>query len=303
MVAKTFLLKKLYRNPVTIDIISKWVDNRIEQKKDAIVIFSGARGNGKSTGAIKLAKKFKHKFRMRTDILFSREDVINAFKKKEKGVIIADEMIMVGYRREFHNRIQQEFIKLLNTQRDKGNIFIACVPNFANLDKDILSLTFLHIHIAKRGTGYLFCPPESSIFSTDRWKLDECKKLEERFRAKNIAKGVPAWKLPNFVGTMCFTKLTDGQEERYQGIKDEKRTQFFEETSESGELPFNVCRDCKTKARYIRSKEIYRCNSCPNTWNAPERKIDVTTPEVLEVIPLDYSRASRKKDKIEVTIE
>jgi len=302
MVAKTFLLKKLYRNPVTIDIISKWVNNRIEQKKDAIVIFSGARGNGKSTGAIKLAKKFKHKFRMSTDILFSREDVINAFKKKEKGVIVADEMIMVAYRREFHNRAQQEFIKLLNTQRDRGNIFIACVPNFGNIDKDILSLTFLHIHIAKRGTAYLFCPPESSIFSTDRWKMDECKKLEERFRARNIAKGVPAWKLPNFVGTMCFTKLTDGQEERYQRIKDEKRSKFFDENAVSNELPFNVCRDCKNKATYIRSSQVYRCRTCPNNWDAPDKKIDVTPKPLIEVIPLDYTRGSRKKDKIEVTI-
>jgi ribosomal protein L37AE/L43A len=267
-------------------------------------VFSGARGNGKSTGAIKLGLRCDNPFLMGRDVLFSRDDVIKNFKKKEKGIIIADEMIMVGYRREFYNKTQQEFIKLLNTQRDKGNVFIACVPNFANLDKDILGLTFLHIHIAKRGIGYLFCPPPSSIFSNDRWKIDECRKLEERHLMRKIAGGVPAWKLPNFVGTLRFPKLTERQETAYQKIKDEKRNQFFEEGNEIEHQQANSmdrCKECMSKATWKRAKLLWECRNCPNSWKDP--KYSVTTEKDIETIPLTYTRNTSKKSSLGVTIE
>jgi len=304
MVAKKLILKKIYENPLTLSKIAEWVNNRINNKLDAVVVFSGARGNGKSTGAIKLGLRCNNKFLMGRDVLFSRDDVINDFKKKVKGVIVADEMIMVGYRREFYNKNQQEFIKLLNTQRDKGNVFIACVPNFANLDKDILGLTFLHIHVAKRGVAYLFCPPASSIFSTDRWRMDESKKLEERHRINKIAGGIPAWKLPNFVGTLRFPKLTDKQESRYQKIKDEKRNQFFEENGEGDKeqaQSMDRCKECMAKATWKRAKLLWECRNCPNSWKDP--KYSVTTEKNIEVIPLDYSRVSPKNNNLEVTIE
>lgn len=304
MVSKNIILKKIYENPITLAKISEWVNNRINSNLDAVVVLSGARGNGKSTCAIKLALRCDNKFLMKKDVLFSREDVINHFKKKEKGVILADEMIMVGYRREFYNKNQQEFIKLLNTQRDRGNIFIACIPNFANLDKDILGLTFLHIHIAKRGIGYLFCPPPSSIFSNDRWKIDECRKLEERHLIRKIAGGVPAWKLPNFVGTLRFQKLTERQEMKYQEIKDEKRNQFFEEGNEIEQekaKSMDRCKECLSKATWKRAKLLWECRNCPNSWKDPE--YSVTTEKDVEVIPLTYSRINSKNIKTGVTIE
>ena len=61
------------------------------------------------------------------------------------------------------------------------------------------------------------------------------------------------------------------------------------------------CKECMAKATWKRAKLLWECRNCPNSWKDP--KYSVTTEKDIEVIPLDYSRKSKKNNQIEVTIE
>tara|TARA_R100001480_G_scaffold76817_1_gene86940 strand:- start:258 stop:1211 length:954 start_codon:yes stop_codon:yes gene_type:complete len=233
-------LRKIFSMKELVEIAKE----RQVNKFDCNIIVSGARGNGKSTFLFKFLSYFKQ-FKPWEQQVYSRDHVIELLESQTKGIIFDDEAITTMYKREFYNKDQQKLIKMINMYRDNFNIYCSAVPNFYSLDKDIRSLTKIHIHIVKRGMGVVHISNTNQLYQDDPWDVSYNKKLEESFqkkREKNMEAAFPYYKLSSFRGYVRFGDLGPRQRELYEKIKKTKRKELYDK-----EIADNVEEDPKAK--------------------------------------------------------
>ena len=209
-----------------VKIIVKTLSNKF----DFFLIIEGNRGLGKSTLAYHIAravaKEFKkegsknYQFKPMKCLLYSKKEFI-AFLHKWQASGIADEMINVTFNRDFYNEDQKNIIKMINMNRDHGNLIIACVPEFKNLDNQIKNLAKMRISIVRRGIAVIQTP-NRSIYSKDKWDQAINEKIERSWIEKGV-KNPKYTKLTTFRGILKYPKLSEKQEAIYQRVKDEKR--------------------------------------------------------------------------------
>lgn len=200
-----------------VEIIRKMRDN----KYDCIVMIDGKRGIGKSTLGGKIS--YRLGFNPHKNIVYSREDVIKAYAKYKNSVIFADEFINVGYNRDFWDSDQKTLIKLMNMYRDSKNLFIGCVPIFAQLDKHFQSLVKIRLTVIDRGLA-IVQRQLSSIYTSDPWDIKNNIKIESKWLSKG--KKPQYQKLTTFVGFLYFEDLTENQRKEIDEIKEEKRNRL-----------------------------------------------------------------------------
>lgn len=204
----------------SIERLANTIQQAIDNKFDFIIAVDGRRGLGKSTFAVKTAKRFKQ-FKMKKHILFKRDEINKGLAKTKKGVFVLDEMINVIHNRDFYEQEQKKLIKMLNMYRDSGNVIFACVPNFAHLDNQFRDLVKMRIHIERRGLGVIHTPNQSA-YSKDKWDMSINEKIEASWAKRGVYN--PNYKrLTTFRGLIHFNKLTEKQQILYDKIKQEKR--------------------------------------------------------------------------------
>jgi len=205
--------------------------DRLQNRFDAFIVIEGNRGLGKSTLAYKLMKlvkqEMKHRgvkgynFSPRRDLLYQRDEVIKFFHDRKRSAI-GDEFVLAGFSRDFYAESQKDLIKIINTNRDHNNFFIACIPHFKALDTQIKSLTSMRITVVRRGLA-IVQTPNKTIYSIDIWDEAYNMKVEMGWIKNGVQK--PHYsKLTTFRGWLRFSKLSDKQELIYQTIKDDKRS-------------------------------------------------------------------------------
>mgnify|MGYP001586040676 CR=1 FL=1 len=210
------IVKALWGIKELAEIIKKRIDN----KYDCIIVFDGRRGSGKSTGALKIAYCFDE-FKLKRDVVFSREDVLQSLSNKKRGIIIADEVINVIYNREHFLEDQKKLLKYLNMYRDSQNVFIACVPNWSDLDPQFKRLVSIRINVIRRGLAVLHLP-NLTTYSGDPWDTNSNEKIERLWHKKNLFK--PRYhKLTTFKGFIRYGALTPNVATVYEKVKEEKR--------------------------------------------------------------------------------
>lgn len=208
-----------------------WMITQILQNKfDCVIIIEGNRGLGKSTLAIHLSRgvarefkkmgKDKYKFNWNWSFIYSKKET-KRFFHKWRSTGIADEMINVTFNRDFYNEEQKDIIKMMNMNRDHGNLFIACVPQFQTLDNQIKNLCKIRITVVRRGLAVIQTP-NRTIYVKDKWDQATNEKIERDWIKKGI-RNPHYTKLTTFRGLLKFPALTDQQEEKYQKTKDAKR--------------------------------------------------------------------------------
>jgi len=223
--------------------LSEMIIKVVSNKFDFFVIIEGNRGLGKSTLAYHLAKRVSriarkekiegYRFNAKNNLLYKRQEVIR-FLDKRKATGIADEMINVSFNRDFYNEDQKDLIKMLNMNRDHCNLFIACVPEFKNLDTQIKNLCKMRITVVRRGLAVVQTP-NRSIYSVDKWDQKINEKIERKWSEKGI-KHPRYSKLTTYRGMIKFPALSDKDEVKYQKVKDDKRHEIFQEKEkEKGE--------------------------------------------------------------------
>lgn len=202
------------------EVIQQMIDNKF----DCNIIIDGKRGLGKSTLGSKIF--YRLGFTPWKDIVYSREDVIKAFATKHKGRIFADEMINVSYGRDFWDSDQKTLIKIMNMYRDSCNVFIGCVPVFAQLDKHFQSLIKIRLTVISRGVA-LIQRQLSSIYTNDPWDIKNNQKLESKWLARKGSKPTYS-QLSTFIGVLKFSDLTPNQREEIDKVKAEKRSKVVQ---------------------------------------------------------------------------
>ena len=202
---------------------------RQRNKHDCIIVFSGNRGNGKSTGALKLCRKNK-KFKMRHHIIYDRKDSIRLLERMWMGFIMDDEAINSGYKRNFQDSDQKKFVQALNMYRNHGNVYVMCIPKFYALDKDLRDLVKIHVHVIERGFAVVHFPKEDALYSDDIWDVAYNKKIEDEWSkrsGRDPSFMPPFHKLTTFAGYMRYGKLHPSVERKYEAIKEEKRRKIY----------------------------------------------------------------------------
>lgn len=203
-----------------------------EKKFDCIIFISGKRGTGKSTLAYKLASLISSEtpFRPKRDIVYSREETLKHYANKINGIVFADEMINVAYKREFHMTEQIELLKAFDMYRDSRNIFIGCVPIFTDLDVKIQKVCKIWLDVRERGKALIHTQNDSS-YSNDPWDLKNNFKIESDWTIKGVSKPRYA-NLSTCRGLLIYGDLTPLQREEYEAIKAEKRSHVFSKYSD-----------------------------------------------------------------------
>lgn len=218
----------------SIKEIKEILETRQKNEFDGNIAVSGDRGNGKSTLINKLLYRFKN-FKPWKHQVYTRKDVIELLKTQKFGFCWDDEAINSGYKREFQNKGQQEFIKILIAHRDNFNVFASALPNFFSLDKDLRDLYFVHLHVIERGIAVVHMPLQGRLYSQDRWDAKYNAKIEESWskRMQKDSNFKPRYhKLTTFRGYLYFEEMTPKQKELYKKIKDFKRDSGFQTEAE-----------------------------------------------------------------------
>jgi hypothetical protein len=238
--------------------------DRLTNKFDVFMIIEGKRGLGKSTLAYILMCRVRremkkrevegYKFSPRQDLLYQRDDVIKFFhKRKHSGV--ADEMINVTFNRDFYQEQQKDLVKMINMNRDHNNFFIACVPQFKNLDSQIKNLCSMKITVVRRGISIVHTP-NKTIYARDIWDEAFNEKIEREWM-KGGLKNPRYSKLSTYRGFLNFPKLSEKQENIYQKIKDDKRNIIAQDKGieEKKKDPFNIIYE-KLINKQVKNTEI-----------------------------------------------
>jgi len=238
MVKYSWKLKKL------CDMLSQ----KIKNDYDAIVVIDGHTGIGKSTLAIQIARRVKtgEFFHIKKDLVYSQEEFLSQMRKKSYGKIIADEMINVGFARDWYNKKQKDIIKTLNMNRDHNNLIILCVPNFADLDKKIINMCRMRLTVVERGIAIVQLKNQS-LYSADKWDMLVNSKIErEILNKKKRFNPHDYTKLTTFAGFVKFKDLPPTIKAEYRKIKEEKRAKLISEIERLKE---------KKKEPYLRIEE------------------------------------------------
>jgi len=202
------------------------IKDRRNNKFDAIVFIDGVRGIGKSTLAYEICSRVKGAgyFNPKKDIVYSQKDVMEELSRRENDILFVDEAINVAYNRDFYSENQKDLIKMLNMYRDRCNLYIGCIPNFYNLDKQIQRLCCMRITVLRRGVAIIHLP-KPAMFNNDVWDTDSNKKEEIKWNKFNMK---PRYaKLSTFAGMLTFNDLTVKQRETYEQVKNEKRSHIM----------------------------------------------------------------------------
>jgi len=202
----------------------------LSKEFDCFIIIEGNRGLGKSTLGIHLArgvarefKKLgsdKYKFHWKNTFIYTKRET-KQFWHKWRSIGLADEMINVAFNRDFYNEEQKDIIKMINMNRDHCNFFIACVPQFQNLDTQIKNLCKIRITVVRRGLC-IVQTPNRTVYVKDKWDQATNEKIERSWLQKGI-KNPHYTKLTTFRGVMKFPDLRPNAKAKYKEVKDEKR--------------------------------------------------------------------------------
>ena len=221
----------------SLERICEMIENMILDKFDCFIIIEGNRGLGKSTLAVQIAKRCRHhRFKLKEDLLYRREDVLKFFAERWYSIGIADEMINVSFNRDFYDSDQKKLIKLINMNRDHCNLFIACVPNFENLDTQIKQLCKVRLTVTRRGVA-IVQTPNKVIYNKDRWDSTSNQKLERLWYAKKINPNPQYKQLTTFRGVLKFHKLHWKLQQQYEAVKQQERNEIWnDEKGEAQEI-------------------------------------------------------------------
>ncbi len=216
----------------TLKDLCTTIELMIPNKFDCIMFIEGNRGLGKSTLAYKLLIRLKIPvpFNPNVDLIFKRDKIIQHLAKKKGGCIFADEMINVGYNRDFYSDEQKILIKGLNMYRDNCNIFVGCIPKFMDLDTQLRRLCKIRLTVVRRGFALIHIQ-RPSIYSGDVWDTRNNEKIESKWTRKGLK--TPKYnQLTTVVGLLHFKDITKKQREIYETIKEERRNQVYSEYSD-----------------------------------------------------------------------
>jgi len=224
----------------TIEKFALLIKDILHSNRDAMVVFSGFSGEGKTTFAIQLAKALSkvhdRKFSFDKQIAIESDDFLHkALSLPQYSTIIGDEAINIFFKRESLNKERIKSIKIMDTVRKRNLCLTLCVPQFWSLDNHIIQgkVRFWG-YIDRRKACHLFKPIRHP-FSEDVWVRRINKNVVRDWDDLSYIN-----KIKNYMGTMEFEKLTPADEKEYYKVfkrkQEEQEKKIFKNIGELREF-------------------------------------------------------------------
>lgn len=234
--------------------------DRVLLEKDNVILVTGARGQGKTTFALKIILGFEdfdkageafgnewkrsplnegetapklegfQRFKLEEHMVFQQKQFHDQCQNLRKGFILADEAVVQAGRRNSMTKANKILHRIITINRKNFNSIFFCLPSIEDFDLSILQYITCWVHIDDRGLGAIMLPNPPSIFGRKSWDVDRMKKTYEKFFEDNpLSTQIPYWLFENFRGYVKFHKLPKYVEEEYSRIAHEKKNAELEE--------------------------------------------------------------------------
>lgn len=140
-------LKKKY------DLCIKRIQNK-HDKKDALVLFEGDEGEGKTNHSVCFADYVSQQTGRMFDnscVRFQAEQMIEEAKKTKDKIFIWDEPALQGLKKQWWNKVQINLTQLLMMARKNRHLFIFNLTDYTEFNKYIIRRAVFMIRIYTRG--------------------------------------------------------------------------------------------------------------------------------------------------------
>lgn len=242
----------------------RYFGDRQNNKFDNLIAVSGKRGKGKTTTTIQFLIRLlisgMEKFDLDKNIAYTqKESIKKLIALPEKSGINLDEGIRAFYKRNWNKKDQKELIILMNQIRFKRLTVMVNIPDFFDLDKDLLKHIELWFLVPVRGKIMVFVQDENA-FETDPWHLKENQKIIKKYYKRpsdgleRLMEGYRNTK--NYIGEFSVPQLPKDMEEKYETMAKEKKL-TPEEKGETEEEEKNKYIDRLKKKEEERNRAIY----------------------------------------------
>lgn len=152
---------------------------RIIDRYDAVVAFTGEEGVSKSTGALRLALAASSYAQAHglpdaawswDRLCYTADDVLSAYERTPRGgTIWYDEGVRGLMAGETFDPEQEALVKALTLVREKGCLLVVCIPEIFMLAKKVRGRrASFWIHVEKRGTSRKPGPSVARVHERDR---------------------------------------------------------------------------------------------------------------------------------------
>lgn len=138
----------------------------------------------------------------------------------EYSAILADELFLLFFSRNWYDREQIDSISVFNMCRDRHLFIAGNVPNFWEIDGAFRERMRFYAYIPERGLAWVF-EQERNPFSKDPWNVRENQRKFRRY-------GHP-YKCPNFAFEVRFDDFSPDQKSRYLDIRNKKRVKAVDD--------------------------------------------------------------------------
>ena len=156
---KTLLKKRIESQP---NVFNKWVVKRIRKNQNAIIIFNGPTGSGKSLAsimcALDLADDMDSHFSIKNNLAFKFTDLLVKMdlpiNDKPGTVFVMEEVGAFGSgaaAREWQSQANKFFFSFMQTSRHRNQVLILNCPSFHYLEKGTREL----VHFQFEANGIL----------------------------------------------------------------------------------------------------------------------------------------------------
>ena len=216
----------------TINDFANLIYKMLKSDRDVNLACGGFTGVGKSTFTAKLQKEYSRISGTHWDfdrMTWDRSELMKwidgegEYKEgqlPEYSAILADELFLLFFNRNWYDREQIDSISVFNMCRDRHLFIAGNVPNFWEIDPSFRERIRFYAYLPERGKAWIF-EQEDNPFSKDPWNVNENQKLFRRYKHP--------YKCPNFLFEVHFDDFDATEKERYLEIRNKKRVKAIDD--------------------------------------------------------------------------
>jgi len=198
---------------VSLTTLGLMINNDLRNDWDSVVSVTGMEGVAKSTFAIQLCAKIDKYFRLKNNITYRYDNLVDkVYGLPKYAAIMADEMGLIAFSREAMTKANRDLVKALMVCRDQNKALVLCIPNF----------WFLDSYVRNHRTTYWIHLPQIEIKGNRIRGFAEVRRKKE-----NRWGNEPYWQK---LGVIRFDRLPEEIEKIY---KEQKREAILKEIAES----------------------------------------------------------------------
>jgi len=208
---------------------------RLEIEKDNLIIVTGDTGTGKSSLVGNLCFKLGAEtpnfvendgsmmFEDEKSFIIDPDEFAVKMIHSSGDILWVDESRDALSRRNWASKINKTIISRKNKNRKLRKVIFLLLPYEKEMDTEMVKHATLWIWVKKRGLCEVFCR-RSGIKGGQGLNIQEILKREERYFKENPkASMCPPEVHPEFIGRLCFGKLTANLQKRYDALVEMKK--------------------------------------------------------------------------------